>query len=80
MKGEFKKVSTNQIVKSVCGLCGGGCGMLITLKDGQPVDVSGDPDGPSNRGGLCRVGQASLEYLTSPARSDNTPQENGQEG
>ena len=73
-------MSTNQIVKSVCGLCGGGCGMLITLKDGQPVDVSGDPDGPSNRGGLCRVGQASLEYLTSPARLTTPLKRTGKRG
>ena len=30
-----------EIVKSVCGLCNGNCGVLITLEDGKPVRVKG---------------------------------------
>ncbi|MBW1801966.1 MAG: molybdopterin-dependent oxidoreductase, partial [Deltaproteobacteria bacterium] len=55
-------------VKSACGLCSAGCGVLITLQDGKPVGIKGDPDSPANRGGLCKIGFASLEYLNHPDR------------
>lgn len=31
-------------VRSTCGLCYGGCGVLIHLKDGKVVKVEGDPE------------------------------------
>lgn len=57
-----------EAVKSVCGLCLGGCGVLITLKDGKPVEIQGDPESPVNKGGLCKIGRAALEYLYNPDR------------
>jgi anaerobic selenocysteine-containing dehydrogenase len=56
------------VVKSVCGLCSGNCGLLITMDNGKPVSVKGDPDNPVNQGRLCPVGRASLEYFYSPER------------
>ena len=55
-------------VRSTCGLCYGGCGVLIHLKDGKVVKVEGDPDSPINKGQLCVKGSASLEYLYHPER------------
>lgn len=55
-------------VRSTCGLCYGGCGVLIHLKDGKVVKVEGDPDSPINKGQLCVKGLASLEYLYHPER------------
>jgi thiosulfate reductase/polysulfide reductase chain A len=57
-----------EIVKSVCGLCGACCGVVITLHDGQPVGIKGDPESPPNRGELCKIGLSSLEYLNHPDR------------
>ncbi|HVN97621.1 MAG TPA: molybdopterin-dependent oxidoreductase [Syntrophorhabdaceae bacterium] len=57
-----------EVIKSACGFCGSCCGILITLEDGKPVAVNGDPDVAPNRGGLCRVGRAALDYLSSPDR------------
>ena len=57
-----------EVVKSVCGLCLGGCGVLVTLKDGKPVEIQGDPESPPNKGGLCKIGRAALEYLYNPDR------------
>jgi len=56
-------VSRTEIVKSVCGLCSAACGVLITVEDGRAVGIKGDPESPPNRGGLCKIGLASLEYL-----------------
>lgn len=57
-----------KVVKSVCGLCMGNCGVLVTLEEGKAVDIKGDPESPLNRGALCPIGQASLEYLYHPDR------------
>ncbi len=56
------------IVKSTCGLCYSGCGILVHTTDGQVTKVTGDPDSPVNRGTLCAKGRASLEYLYHPDR------------
>ncbi len=69
-----------KIVKAVCGFCGSCCGMLITLEDGKPVAVSGDPDNPSNRGGLCEVGGAALDYLRNPYRLKDPLKRTGERG
>ncbi|MBN1547554.1 MAG: molybdopterin-dependent oxidoreductase [Syntrophaceae bacterium] len=58
----------SETVKSTCGFCLAGCGVLVTVEDGKVVDVKGDPDHPTNKGALCVVGNSSLEYLQSPER------------
>jgi len=59
----------DKIIKSTCELwCGSGCGVLIHMKDGKPVNVEGDPDHPVNKGKLCIIGKAALEYLYHPDR------------
>ncbi len=55
-------------IQTVCGLCPAGCGLTVRLVDGLPVGLKGNRNHPLNRGGLCPVGQASLEVLYSPQR------------
>ncbi|MFD8153252.1 molybdopterin-dependent oxidoreductase [Streptomyces sp. NPDC059720] len=55
-------------VKSVCRMCHGGCGALVELRDGVPVDIHGDPDSPTSEGYFCIKGKASLDLLKSPDR------------
>jgi anaerobic selenocysteine-containing dehydrogenase len=69
-----------EVVKSVCGLCAGSCGVLITLEGGKPVMIKGDPESPPNRGGLCKIGLASLEYLNHPDRLKNPLKRSGERG
>jgi anaerobic selenocysteine-containing dehydrogenase len=68
------------IVRSTCGLCHNGCGVLIHVEDGQPTRIEGDPDSPINQGSLCIKGQASLEYLYHPDRLRYPLQRVGQRG
>jgi assimilatory nitrate reductase catalytic subunit len=42
--------------RSTCPYCGTGCGVLIESRDGQVVNVQGDPDHPANFGRLCTKG------------------------
>jgi anaerobic selenocysteine-containing dehydrogenase len=43
-------------VRTTCGYCSVGCGMLLGVREGQAVAVAGDPDHPVNRGRLCPKG------------------------
>ncbi len=58
----------NGIIKSTCGQCSDGCGVLIRIENGKPVHIEGDPDSPVNAGALCEKGLTSLEYLHNPDR------------
>jgi anaerobic selenocysteine-containing dehydrogenase len=57
-----------EIIKSACGLCYAGCGVLIHVEDGKPVRMEGDPESPVNSGMVCEKAMASLEYLYHPER------------
>jgi anaerobic selenocysteine-containing dehydrogenase len=49
-----------ETVKAICRMCHGGCGTIITLKDGIVEKVVGDPDNPVNDGLLCSKGGVRL--------------------
>ena len=53
---------------TVCQECPAGCGMLVRTREGRAVKVEGNPAHPSNRGGLCARGHASLQGLYNPDR------------
>lgn len=55
-------------VKSTCGLCQAGCGVLITVKGNKVSGIAGDPESPVNRGALCEKGLASIDSLYSQDR------------
>ncbi len=48
---------------STCGECSAGCGIQVRTREGRAVKVEGNPSHPVNRGGLCGLGQASLQHL-----------------
>ena len=56
-------------VPSVCPYCAVGCGMLVGVKDGQLINIEGNPDSPINRGTLCPKGAASFQLAVNPLRS-----------
>ncbi len=56
-------------VKTTCGYCSVGCGMLIGVKDGKAVAARGNPDHPVNRGKLCPKGLSEHHILTAPGRA-----------
>ena len=43
-------------VRTTCGYCSVGCGMLVGVRGDRAVAVQGDPDHPVNRGRLCPKG------------------------
>ncbi|MFH1137086.1 MAG: molybdopterin-dependent oxidoreductase [Pseudomonadota bacterium] len=55
--------------KTVCSLCGGGCGVDVKTVNGRrTVKAEGSPEAPVNRGGVCPLGAAGPQYEYSPAR------------
>jgi len=55
-------------VRSTCGYCSVGCGMLLGVEGNRVVTVAGDPDHPVNRGRLCPKGLSEHHTLTAPGR------------
>ncbi len=55
-------------VKTTCGYCSVGCGMVLGVRDGTVVTVMGDPEHPVNRGRLCPKGLSEHHTITAPGR------------
>ena len=62
------KIQETKVVPSVCPYCAVGCGLLLHVRDGQLVNVEGNPDSPINRGNLCPKGAASFQLTVNPER------------
>ena len=52
---EWKLVNTEEYT-NICCYCAGGCGSLLSVRDGELINLEGDPDHPINEGGLCPKG------------------------
>jgi formate dehydrogenase major subunit len=57
-----------EVARSVCPFCAVGCGQLLYHRDGELIDIEGDPDSPISRGKLCPKGAATFELVTTPRR------------
>jgi anaerobic selenocysteine-containing dehydrogenase len=58
----------DQWVRTTCGYCSVGCGMLVGVRDGRAVSVMGDPDHPVNRGRLCPKGLSEHHTIDAEGR------------
>lgn len=69
LKGDPEQVpGVAQWYNSTCTECSAGCGIQVRVREGRAVKVEGNPNNPINRGGLCALGQASLQALYDPDR------------
>lgn len=60
--------TADSMARSVCPYCAVGCGQRIYVKDGEVVQIEGDPDSPISKGRLCPKGSASKSLVTSDRR------------
>ena len=60
--------SPTTIIRSVCRICHGGCGVILTVRDNRLIKVSGDPEAPLSRGWMCVKGARSVEIANHPDR------------
>ncbi len=67
-----KMVGEANFVKTICGYCGTGCGLVLEVKDNRIMKIRGDKEAPVNKGQTCVKGAFAYEYvhaknrLTSP--------------
>lgn len=55
-------------VQSICPYCAVGCSTLVHVRDGEIVDIEGNPESPVNQGTLCPKGADTLQYTINPKR------------
>jgi formate dehydrogenase major subunit len=60
--------SADAIVDSICPYCAVGCGQRVFVRDGEVIQIEGDPASPVSRGRLCPKGAASKGLVNGPAR------------
>jgi formate dehydrogenase major subunit len=63
-----RTVGADSVARSVCPYCAVGCGQKVFVRDGEVVQIEGDPDSPISRGRLCPKGSASKSLVTGPQR------------
>ncbi len=66
---EWKLVDTEERT-NICCYCAGGCGVICSVRNGELVNLEGDPDHPVNKGGLCPKGATmfNLRNVVTPDR------------
>ncbi len=64
-------------VRTTCGYCSVGCGMLVGVRQNKAVAVQGDPDHPVNRGRLCPKGLSEHQTIDTEGRLE-VPMVHGQ--
>lgn len=55
-------------IKTVCGYCGTGCGLIVEVEDNQIVKIRGDKEAPVNNGQTCVKGAFAYKYVHAPKR------------
>lgn len=50
-------------VPTLCRMCDHGCGILVSVENGKPVHIRGNPDHPFNRGWMCIKGKSALDLF-----------------
>jgi formate dehydrogenase major subunit len=62
------RVAGLKATESVCPYCAVGCGQVVYTRDGELVDIEGNPRSPINQGTLCPKGAATRQLVQQPGR------------
>ena len=62
------RIRDSHTVPSICPFCAVGCATLVHVKDGELVNIEGDPRSPHNEGTLCPKGAAIYQLHKNPNR------------
>ncbi len=57
-RAQVLRIKGSKTVPSICPFCSVGCGTLIHVKEGEIVNIEGDPRSPHSEGTLCPKGAA----------------------
>ena len=50
------KLTDTEEFTNICCYCACGCGSICSVREGELINLEGDPDHPVNQGGLCPKG------------------------
>ena len=67
-RGAASRIGGLKVTESVCPYCAVGCGQLVYTREGELVDIEGNPNSPINQGTLCPKGSASRQLIQQPGR------------
>ena len=62
------RIRDADMVQSICPYCAVGCSQRVYHRDGEVIQIEGDPDSPISRGRLCPKGAASEQLVNGPLR------------
>lgn len=62
------RIAGLQATESICPYCAVGCGQVVYTRDGELVDIEGNPRSPINQGTLCPKGSATRQLVDQPGR------------
>jgi formate dehydrogenase major subunit len=62
------RIAGLKVTESICPYCAVGCGQVVYTRDGELVDIEGNPRSPINQGTLCPKGSASRQLVQQPGR------------
>src|SRR5215203_4819345 len=62
------RIAGLKVTESICPYCAVGCGQLVYTRDGELVDIEGNPRSPISQGTLCPKGSASRQLIQQPGR------------
>lgn len=57
-----------KVVKTICGYCGTGCGLLVEVQNNEIVRIRGDKEAPVNKGQTCVKGAFAYKYVHAKER------------
>jgi formate dehydrogenase major subunit len=67
-RGAGARIAGLEATVSVCPYCAVGCSQVVYTRDGELVDIEGNPESPINQGTLCPKGSASRQLVQQPGR------------
>ena len=67
-KGAGSRIAGLKATESICPYCAVGCGQIVYTRNGELVDIEGNPNSPINQGTLCPKGSASRQLIQQPGR------------
>jgi formate dehydrogenase major subunit len=67
-RAQTLRIDDSRTVPSICPFCSVGCTTLVHVKDGEIINIEGDPRSPHNEGTLCPKGAATYQLHKNPNR------------
>ncbi|MDH5559513.1 MAG: 4Fe-4S dicluster domain-containing protein [Deltaproteobacteria bacterium] len=61
---------------TTCQECAANCGLIIRTREGRAIKAEGNPEHPLSGGGICAIGQSSLQGMYSPSRAKSPATQN----